>query len=145
MNIPCQTDSPRRGEKFVTTENGSTICPQVEVHQITIIIGVVQIHEKTGRTPTVVRVGRFLIFPKTRGIGRILVEIIVKPDYTITGSLRTRFTKRPPSHEVHLMNILKYFTENNVQVSIIRKTFILIKRKRSLLQFLGLQEIRVIR
>ena len=145
MNIPCQTDSPRCGEKFVAAKNGSPVSSQVEVHQITIVIRVVQVHEKTSGTSTIFRVSRLLIFPETRGIGRILVEVIVKPDHAVTGCFRARFTKRPSSNKVYLMNILKYFTKNNVQITIVREAFMLIRRERTLLQFLRLQKIRVIR
>ena len=145
MNIPCQTDSPRCGEKFVAAKNGSPVSSQVEVHQITIIIRVVQVHEKTSGTSTVFRVSRLLIFPETRGIGRILVEVIVKPNHAVTGCFRAGFTERPSSNKVYLMNILKYFTKDNVQITIVREAFMLIRRERTLLQFLRLQKIRVIR
>ena len=48
VNVPSQADRPCFGKKLIATENGCPVCTQVEIHQVAIVVRVIQVHEKTG-------------------------------------------------------------------------------------------------
>ena len=73
------------------------------------------------------------------------MNIIVKTDHVVTGSLGSRFVERPSPDEINLMNVFEYFPERDIQIAIVGEAFILTGRKRTFFQFFSLQEINVIR
>ena len=103
MKIPSQPHGPSGRESFICPEFRRTVRTHVEIHQITIHKRIVDIHEKTGRTTAFQGIIRLLSIFKTRGKGRIHMQIIVESDNTITIPLTFTLAKRPSSHHIDLM------------------------------------------